>query len=380
MISEVGKKCIGCKTCKVICPANAIKIIRDEEGFEYPLVLEDKCIKCEKCLKFCPTLHKSKNIDSGVKSVLAVRNKNQKVLMQSSSGGIFSVLASYVIKKNGIVYGVAFDEAFQVVYIRGDKDSDIVRMRGSKYVDAYISEEVIKEFENDVKSNRRVLFSGTSCQIAGMKEICRAKDLNDENVIYVDFYICSGKVSSLLWRDECKSYRKKGRIEEISFRSKKNGWKTYQMYQRIDGKLYYKDFLLTRWSKILGNDSCIRSSCINCKYSCGRSGADISMGDLWKCKEIPRSWNDNKGISIIKINTDRGADLFASNKSKMEYQKIEFFYEEKLCNDTKKRKEFWKIYHEFGYEVVCDKYARITLKDKLLLGVVRHALVKLKII
>lgn len=383
MIDQMQKNCIGCKACKVICPVGAIIIKRDQEGFEYPHVLMDKCIKCGKCIQFCPVKEKAdESVVTG--KVFAARCKNFDILMKSSSGGIFSVLANDIINQNGVVYGVAFDEAFQVVYIRGEKDADIDRMRGSKYVDSFISEEIVGKFEKDVKDKRKVLFSGTSCQIAGMRAICKAKNLNDENVIFVDFYQCAGVVSSLLWKEECKGYAQKGVIEEISFRSKKNGWQTYQVHQRISGKSYDTDFLVHRWSKLLGNAACRRKTCIDCKYSCGRSGSDISIGDFWERDKAPKKYKDNKGLSAVKINTDKGNILFMSIQKGIDCERVElsnhFTQREMSAEDEMARNEFWKTYYEQGYEVICNKYARITWKEKILFGVIRQALVKLGIL
>lgn len=381
-VSRIAKdQCVGCRACETICSAGAVKMKRNEEGFAYPAVSDRLCINCGKCAAYCPALHSQGQAVNPKGKTFAARCLDEEKLLRSSSGGIFGVMAEHCIRQNGVVYGVAFDKNYEVRYSRGEHLSDIERMRGSKYVDAFMPKSVIKDFLKDVSSARTILFTGTSCQIAGMKAVCRERRLKDENVWWIDFYKCSGKVSPLLWEEECKTYRAKGTIEAVSFRNKKYGWKTYSMYQRISGKDYRTDFLLHRWSRFLGNSLCCRRSCLNCRYSCGRSGADISIGDFWERMVLPERWRDNQGLSIVQVHTGKGERLFACMKKHMDYIEVEPLNDVKresvIRQDQKKRRVFWNVYYARGYMELCRQYASVTWKDKFLFGKVRPLLIRL---
>ena len=376
-------ECVGCKACALICPANAICMKKNEEGFEYPVVSEKLCIRCGKCTVFCPALQKLETGKSISNNIYAARSMDQDILLKSSSGGIFGVLAAYCIGQKGVVYGVAFSEDFHVEYTRGETYTDVCRMRGSKYVDAFISEDLIKVFLNDVSSRKKILFSATSCQSAGMKALCRERGIDDHNVAWVDFYKCSGKVSPFLWEEQCKLYRKKGMLQEVSFRDKTNGWKTFSMYQRISGKCYHTDFLLSGWNKFLGGNFSRRKPCLDCRYSGGKSGADISIGDFWNRVSLPKKWKDNKGLSIVQINTDKGAEWFHDVLDDLDCMEMQFSDNLKIHNeclvDFEGRKKFWDVFHKQGYDELCSQYAKITWKERILFGKIRPLLVKMGI-
>ncbi len=376
-------QCVGCKACELICPVNAIKMIRNDEGFEYPVVSERLCIGCGKCTEFCPAMQKFEVSANFFNGVYAARCIEEDILLKSSSGGIFGILAEYCIGQGGIVYGVVFNEDFRVEYARGDTYAAVNRMRGSKYVDAFLNEDLIQIFLDDVSGGKKVLFSGTSCQIAGMKALCMERGVDESNVAWVDFYKCSGKVSPLLWEEECRLYRKKGILQEVSFRDKTNGWKTFSMYQRISGKSYYTDFLLSGWNKFLGGKFSRRQPCLNCRYSGGRSGSDISIGDFWNRIALPKKWKDNKGLSIVHIHTDKGAEWFHGIQDNVDYMEVRCMDNQIIGSDCpvdyEGRKKFWEFFHRQGYSEFRRKYAKITWKERILFGKIRPLLVKMGI-
>lgn len=373
--------CTGCKACGMICPVGAIIFERNREGFEYPSINMDKCIQCGKCLTVCSVIKDLDEEKTRIQPrIYAARNRNKSILKSSSSGGIFTAFADDVLVEGGIVYGVCFDEKFSVVYKRGTCSEDIRAMRGSKYVDAYIDMNVLRSFVEDIKSDKRVLFTGTPCQIQGMKKMCKQMGLPTENVIWIDFFVCSGKVSSYLWDKEKQEYMNQGKLEEISFRNKKGGWKNFKMHRTIDGISYDDDFLLHRWSKFLNNFAARRPPCGMCKYG---GSSDISLGDMWYSITIPKSWKDNQGISIVRINTPVGAKRLSRIMEQLEMVEI---IEPIIKNvkyeiygtdeENKRRKNFWDVYYNEGWKKLCDMYAKITWKEKLLFGIVRPLLIK----
>lgn len=376
MTDKMKTICVGCKACENVCPVQAIVMKRNQEGFEYPEILEERCIKCKKCEMVCPALQKEDK--ERLEKIYAARCNDKKILLESSSGGVFSILAKNTLQLNGVVYGSVFSKDYRkVMYTRAVNLKDIEPMRGSKYVESFITQELIGQFIQDVNSGKKVLFTGTGCQISGLQNICRSKRINTQNVIWVDFYVCSGKVSSLLWEAECDKISKKGKLQQVNFRSKKRGWQNFSIDLKIDNKHYYKDFLLHPWSKFLGSSYSRRKSCLQCKYSQKDSKADISIGDFWNAKVLPKNWNDNLGVSIVSVNTQNGFKFF-EELTGIEYQKVELEREKfsKENESESEREAFWRTYYEEGYMNLCHKYAKIGFKEKVLFGVIRPILIK----
>ena len=383
-IIEVKKlaydSCVGCKVCETICPVQAIVMKRNQEGFEMPEIIQESCIDCKKCEKVCPALNK-KEIESK-ELIYAARCKDKEILLNSSSGGAFSVLAQKALEVGGVVYGVVFSSDYRTaVYARATTLREIEAMRGSKYVEASITQNLIMQFLEDVTSGKTILFTGTGCQINGLQNLCKIKKHDTKNVIWVDFYVCSGKVSSLLWQSECDRTSEKGKLEQVSFRSKKRGWQNFGILMKINSKICYKDFLLHHWNKFLGSSNAKRKSCLKCKYSQKESNADISIGDFWESAVLPKEWNDNLGVSVVSVNTDKGIGFFDGLKE-IEYKqvKISRHNPKEKTVDLIERDKFWKIYHNEGYNKLCEKYAKIGWKDKILFGVIRPILIKTKLL
>lgn len=378
------RDCVGCKACGMLCPVGAITYERNREGFEYPIIDANKCIQCGKCLAGCMADKKPDKGNSGRgRKLYAARNKDKVILKSSSSGGIFSALANDIIFEGGCVYGVCFDKEFRVVYKRGTSIEDIESMRGSKYVEAYVSMDILEGFVEDVKGKRNILFSGTPCQILGMKKMCRQMGLSTENVTWVDFFVCSGKVSSYLWEEEKQGYLKKGQLEQVSFRSKRKGWKNYEMHWKAGGKSYDYDSLTYRWNKFFGNSVARRKTCKACEYQ-GRGGADISLGDFWYSAPLPKEWRDNQEISVVGVNTDSGRKYFERIQGQLEVREVTDLIKEHYKysdydeeEEDTKRKTFWDIYEKRGYDALCEQYAKITWKERILYGMIRPVLIKI---
>ena len=376
MKDKIDTICVGCKVCENVCPVQAIVMKRNQEGFEYPEILEERCIKCKKCETVCPALQKEDK--KSFKNIYAARCSDKKILLESSSGGVFSILAKNTLQLNGVVYGSVFSQDYRkVMYTRAVTLKDIEPMRGSKYVESFITQEVIEQLMEDITAGRKVLFTGTGCQINGLQNLCREKRINTQNVIWVDFYVCSGKVSSVLWEAECDRIGAKGRLQHVNFRSKKTGWQDFSIDMKIDNKHYYKAFLLHPWSKFLGSSYARRKSCLQCKYSQKDSKADISIGDFWNAKVLPENWDDDLGVSVVSVNTQNGLRFF-KELTGLEYQKVELEREtaSKKNEIESEREAFWRTYCEEGYIDLCHKYAKIGFKEKILFGVIRPILIK----
>ena len=187
-------KCCGCSGCMNICPKNAIIMKEDKNGFKYPIVDKEKCINCGLCEKVCPILNNKKEQQKEIKAY-ACYNKNIEERLKSSSGGIFILLAKEILKRNGIVFGAAFDENFNVKHISIDNEKDIEKLMGSKYVQSNMGK-VYKEVKEFLENGKYILFSGTPCQIEGLKKFLK----KDYDKLYTQDIICHGVPSPKIWQ------------------------------------------------------------------------------------------------------------------------------------------------------------------------------------
>lgn len=246
---ERKEDCTGCSSCVNSCPQNAIGMVRDEEGFLYPEVNEDKCINCGICKKSCPMINNKKNIANNQK-VFVFQHKDNKVRKESTSGGAFTAIAEYITKNDGIVYGVAFDDNFNVIHTRVDNINELYKFRNSKYVQSDPNN-TFSQVKDDLNNNKLVLYSGTSCQISGLRSYLK-KDY--ENLILVDV-VCRAVPSPLVWKKYLSLRESQlGKIDKAFFREKVYGYKysNLTMYSKrkrykagIDSDPYLRAFFQT---------------------------------------------------------------------------------------------------------------------------------------
>lgn len=316
---KTKKDCCGCYACYNICPKECITMESDNEGFWYPKIDKNKCINCNLCEKVCPIINKPNNSLYEKKSY-AVFNKNEKIRLKSSSGGIFSLLAEYVINNHGSVYGAVFDEDFNVKHIKINRLQDIELLRGSKYVQSRIND-IFKSIKFDLKNNKIVLFTGTPCQVAGLQSFLQKKY---NNLILMDI-VCHGVPSTLVWQqyiDELKQNYKQD-IKSIYFRDKSTGWKTYSIKFLFD-KDEYKNFgFKDIYMKGFLNDIYLRPSCYNCNFKGIERISDITVADFWGIENILPKIDDDKGTSLIVIHSEKGKQLFDELSETMIFNEVD---------------------------------------------------------
>lgn len=307
------RNCSGCEACLNICPKKCIKMVQDEEGFRYPQVDMRKCINCGLCEKICPILRKRDNENKNLfkAKVYGMTNKNKDVLLQSSSGGVFFELARYIIEqKNGVVFGARYDIEKNVVF---DYAEDINKAKcfcGSKYIQAN-NENMFKKAKNFLDAGRVVLFSGTPCQVAGLKSFL----LKDYANLYTCDFVCAGVPSELVFNSLKEAYEKKyhSKITNITFRNKKYGW-AYSSFMTLyfeNGKK--KDILQSDsdYSVLFSSLTIMRPSCYECKFRELNSHSDIKMSDFWNVKDAKQGVYDFNGVSQVVVATDKGNELFS---------------------------------------------------------------------
>ncbi len=339
MIEIVDKKdCCDCEACMQICPKRCISMESDAEGFLYPKVDVDLCVGCNLCEKVCPVINRfpKKRPDE----VRAAKNPDEEVRLGSSSGGVFTMLAEKVLESGGVVFGARFDDGMDVIHDYTETVEGLQAFRGSKYVQSRIGC-TYKQAEKFLKEGRGVLFSGTSCQIAGLKHFLRKEY---DNLLAVDV-ICHGAPSPKVWREYFKeiklrpegvagkntvlsSLNESSGISDVSFRDKRYGWEKYgfairtaackaaqnsvlQSYGSSDVWFYepYRQNLFMRG--FLAN-LYLRPSCYDCPAKGGSSGSDLTLGDFWGIRRTYPEYFDDKGVSVVLINSDKGKVVFES--------------------------------------------------------------------
>lgn len=308
----------GCHACFNACPQEAITMQPDNKGFLYPVINNDKCIDCGICKQSCPVLNNKDEKKDPL--AYACFNKNENERTDSSSGGIFILLAKQIIKKGGLVFGAAFDEEFNVCHKFIDSEDGIKQFMGSKYVQSTIGV-TYQKAKKFLEQGRYVLFSGTPCQISGLYSFLK----KDYEKLYTQDIICHGVPSPKAWRRYLKyqTDKHKGNIESVYFRNKECSRALSQMKILFNNKAYNsipaKDPFLISFSKSI----CLRNTCYNCSFKGENRVSDITLADFWGIDKILPEINDDKGISLVITNTEKGKELFGSIKKDIVYQETD---------------------------------------------------------
>ncbi len=383
-------QCCGCSACVQKCPKQCISMQVDEEGFYYPSVDVSKCVGCGQCDNVCPVLHKHDKV--APLQVYEAHIHNERIRLHSSSGGVFTTLAEYVIEQGGVIFGARFDDEWTVYHSWTNNKDGLALFRGSKYVQSRI-EATYKEAESFLKEGKRVLFSGTGCQIAGLKQFLGC---DYPNLFTIDV-ICHGVPSPLVWKKylaqvasakmdsaiggDASKNTQESVLTDISFRDKTRGWKNYGLSvvlslcidtNRDKSFVFYEDKKENRFLKGFISNVFIRPSCFHCPSRCSHSSADITLADFWGIDKIDASRFDDKGSSIVILNTDKGVKYFSNLEGidAQEYplsvavsQNPSYFKDNKVPGN---RALFWESFKK-GVDIFdcIDRYAKPNIKERL---------------
>lgn len=314
MINIVNKEdCVGCNACVQRCPVSCISMHRDDQGFMYPKVNLDRCINCSLCEKVCPVLEQGEEREP--LKVFAAVNPNQGIRSKSSSGGVFRAIAESVINQGGVVFGARFDSEWNVIHAYTETIEGLAPMMGAKYVQSEIGSSFI-DAESFLKAGRKVLFSGTPCQIAGLKLFLRKEY---ESLITVEV-VCHGVPSPLVWKSYLESVRKNkgfGDISAISFRDKRYGWERYSLNivssdKGTQSKQFNQNLTKNPYLRGFVKNLYLRPSCYFCPAKSGKSRADITLGDFWHIRHIHPELYHFNGVSLVLDYTDNGRRVLDS--------------------------------------------------------------------
>lgn len=319
MVELEKEECCGCSACENICPIKAITMKTDKEGFWYPIIDEKECIKCNLCEKACPIYNLNKN--TSIKKAYAAYNKNDEVRLNSSSGGIFTILAEQVLGNKGIVFGAGFNKEFDVIHFSVDNKDDLYKLRGSKYVqsDINVTYKEVKMYLND---NKIVLFSGTPCQISGLRSFLMKKY---DNLICIDV-ICHGVPSPKVWSSYRQSIVKEKELISMTFRDKSYGWKKAILkYTFKDGSYYKEKYNESKYIKGFIENIYLRPSCYNCRFKSLERDSDFTLADFWGNENVVPEIDDEKGISLVIAHNNNARKLIESFKDRIYLEEVDIY-------------------------------------------------------
>lgn len=317
--------CTGCLACVFSCPRHCLNIEIDEYGFSFPgLFDQEHCINCGVCEKSCPVLNHKELYKST--RAFAAYSLNTDIRSDSSSGGIFSELALEIIDQGGYVYGASYDENFKIHHICVDSKEKLGLLRGAKYAQSNLHN-CFERIKKQVKEGKPVLFSGTPCQIAGLKSFLN-KDYN--NIFFVDF-VCHGVPSPMVWEKYVK-YRAESDNEgkmpvKINLRSKHTGWSHYK-YSNLfiyDNNVRYSvESGSDLFMKLFVGDYINRESCSNCQFKGFKRQSDITIADFWGIWDVRPGMDDGKGTSAVLVHSKKGKQLFNNISKRIKFEEVSF--------------------------------------------------------
>lgn len=308
--------CTGCFACQNACSLGAIELVADREGFVYPQVDKNKCVQCEKCVKSCPSMYGVPCADYFEPDVYAAWNKNTEIRVLSTSGGVFTALAEAVVSQGGYVAGAFYDEDFQICHGVVNSLDEIPRLRQSKYAQSWVGT-TYKTIGELLKKGKIVLFCGTPCQSAGLQRFLKREY---ENLYCCDF-ICRGVISPKVYAKFLKDMQRENGdgLDIVHFKNKDFGWNRFSTKLTFkDGSIYHRDRNEDYYMRgYLRHNLYLRPSCHKCQYKNLPRISDISLGDFWGIGNCDPSLDDEKGTSVILVNSKKGQQLLAWSAEKL---------------------------------------------------------------
>lgn len=310
--------CCGCAACADACPTGAVRMVPDGEGFRYPAVDEARCVRCGRCEAVCP-LGQSSAGDGGRRS-LGARAREDVLRLGSSSGGVFPVLAEYVLRRRGVVFGAAFGKSMEVIHREAWSAAELEALRGTKYVQSR-TDGVYCRAEKLLKKGIWVLFCGTPCQVCGLR---RFLGREYPRLLLVDL-VCYGVPSPGLWRDYTAFLeRRRGSLTAFSFRDKRNRDHGHTRAYTAGGREYTAKLSGDLYCAMYFANLTIRPSCHACVFAGPERESDFTLGDFWGVGQVRPEADDGMGVSLVILHTDRARKIWSEVQEAFDW----FFCEE----------------------------------------------------
>ena len=310
--------CTGCSACASACPKNSIRMVADENGFAVPVVDSETCVNCGLCENSCPILQPHSLAGRNPKAYAAY-SKDEASRLESSSGGVFTELARVILKQGGAVFGAAYDKTARVAHICAECEEDLAKLRGAKYAQSALSDTFV-QVKKRLDRGQLVLLSGTPCQVGGLRGFLRR---DYENLLLVDF-VCHSVPSPLAWEEYVRFRALTDNRGEppvnVNLRSKETGWSRYQYSNLFEYAGNKRSLLKTNESlfmKLFVGGYVSREACSCCHFKGYERISDLTLGDFWGIWDIAPEMDDNKGTSVVLVQSERGAEFWAQLMDKL---------------------------------------------------------------
>lgn len=384
MIDLPHRACFGCQACSNICPKNAIVMEEDEYGYMYPKVINDLCIKCGLCIKVCPALQE--NIFQNPKKIYALKWKDKETVKASASGGFATVLSRFILLSDGVIYGCCEENFETIGHIRIEKLEELWKLKNSKYVHSNIRL-TYREAREDLRKGKKVLFTGTPCQIAGLKKFLMRPY---ENLITMDL-VCHGVPPMKMLKEQVQSYHEVQYLNHkdiyVDFRWKKNvrtrcaeriqfGLRTSVRTGDSFRIIKEENDMINPYMRAFQTGISLRENCLFCPFAKKDRVSDFTAADFWGLgSDIPSFMIAREGVSLVLINTTVGEDIFKEISCEFQIQESNF-YEASMLNkcltapfksisELPERDKFLEFYRKFGLNHAIKAVDKIHCRESL---------------
>lgn len=363
-INIIGKeKCTGCFGCVNSCPSSAIQMRMSEDGFFIPEFEENKCTQCGICAQKCPVInYNSDNFSKENIKVYAAFSTNDKIRLDSSSGGVFSEVAEYLLEKDYVIYGASWTEGLGVQHICIKDAKELYKLRSSKYIQSSVGTAYLEVDRLIRNEGKKVLFSGTPCQVAAIKMLVKSDDLFTIDVL------CHGVPSKTVFDEYLKYVSKDNKVLNYTFRDKSLGWSKYKIKAKLEDSSTYE--CITRQDPFFQGFICDLYSnmpCYECKFSTVPRVGDITLGDFWK---ISDDLMDERGVSVVLVNNTKGMALLNAIEKEGRVELYPKTLEDAIKGNPRihdghlkmrvKREEILSKVNKEGFEYIMENYINKT--------------------
>ncbi len=374
-ILDVKDTCTGCGACVSICPKQALDLSYNEEGFYYPNLNENKCIYCKACEKVCHVInHPISDKINREYIPYMLKASSPEIVAKSSSGGMFSLLANWVMERNGVVYGARYNYEIERLEHCSTELCSLDELRKSKYIESYMGTS-FKLVANDLKNNKYVLFCGTPCQIKGLKSYLDFRKISQEKLVLARF-ICHGVPSNSFFTEykHWEERRKKAKVTHIDFRPKTKGWRTSNLLMNFsNGKFLDELHNSNYYYYYFQHNYLLRSSCYKCKQIYEICG-DFTIADFWGLNTFQPHNKENEGLSLVLVQTEKAIEILediskqCSILEKLPQSAVDYIYKDtdwrKSCEED--RSSMIEQVQKYGYmKSVVRKVRKQVIKNKI---------------
>lgn len=368
-----GNQCCGCNLCLAVCPKGAISLAKDAEGFLYPSIDHDQCVDCGLCRKIC-TFNRETSAENTPLASLAVKAKDDILRKVSSSGGVFPLLAEYVINDcSGVVYGAAYlpEQHMKVAHIRIENTADIHFLQGSKYVQSDVRG-AFQAVEEDLNNGRQVLFCGTPCQVTACKAYLKHKKADTDRWITCDF-VCHGVPSPGLWEEYIQILEQNAKEKVIGYdfryKDKNCPWGQVNVCAEFEDRREVNTQLVRAFINMYFDNIVTRPACTRCPYTSIQRQSDITLADCWGLEKVAPDFADPLGVSLVLVNSEKAQKMIESIRENLVSQPINVGalaqpHLHRPCVASPKRPKFWQTYARSGLLKTMRRYTNLGLMNR----------------